>query len=299
MKKRDLSIVILNYNTRDLLRSCLDSIEKNRDDLNLEILVADNGSRDYSLEMVKNDFPKVKIVANENNLGFAKGNNQALKKATSDFVLLLNPDTVVQTKTLVTCLAFIKKNPEVGALTCRVDLANGELDEACHRGFPTPWNAFCYFSGLIKIFPREKIFAGYLLGHLNKTTIHQIDSASGAFLIIRAKAGRELNWLDEDFFWYGEDLDFCYRLKKKNWQIFFLPQVKIIHHKGMASGIKKHSAKISQADRETKLRSVRASTEAMRLFYQKHYVEKYSKIVTQLVLNMIGLLEFIRVRRVK
>jgi len=299
MKKKDLSIVILNYNTRELLRDCLNSIEKNKGDLNLEILVADNGSHDNSLGMVKNNFPKVKIVANKDNLGFAKGNNRALKKVTADFVLLLNPDTIVHPQALTTCLDFIKQNDQVGAVTCRVELAEGKLDEACHRGFPTPWNAFCYFSGLIKIFPREKIFAGYLLGHLDKKIVHQIDSASGAFLLIRAKVGRELGWLDEDFFWYGEDLDFCYRLKQKGWQIFFLPQVKITHYKGMASGIKKHSAKISQASRKTKLESAKASTEAMRLFYRKHYFEKYPKVITWLVLKMINLLEFIRIRRVK
>lgn len=294
-KRIDLSVIILNYNTKDFLRDCLQSIKKAKTDgLGFEIIVVDNASTDSSVAMVKKEFPEVKLIVNKQNLGFAAGNNIGFKKAKGRYLLLLNPDTIVQSETLKFMVEFMDKHPQVGAATCRIELPDGRLDYACHRGFPTPWNAFAYFSGLARTFPKTKFFTGYTLTHLSLEKIHEIDSGCGAFLVIRRQAGEEVRWLDEDYFWYGEDLDFCYRLKEKGWQIMFVPPVKIVHYKGAASGIIRHSQKVATATKETKIKSTKASTEVMRVFFQKHYQEKYPKPVYWLVMKGIDLLEKMR-----
>ena len=293
-EKIDLSIIIVNFNTKDLLRDCLNSIRRSETNYSLEIIIADNKSQDGSSLMVKKEFKEVILLENKDNLGFSKANNKAIKKTHGRYILLLNPDTIVPKDTLQVMFDFMEKNQKVGAATCKIELADGSLDQACHRGFPTVWNSFTYFTGLEKLFPKIKLFSGYSLSHLFKNTTHEIDSACGAFLIIRKEAGEQVNWLDEDYFWYGEDLDFCYRLKQKGWQIMFVPQVKIIHYKGAASGIKKHSQKISTADGKIKEKAIRASTEVMRIFFKKHYQNKYPKFIYKITMLSIKFLEKIR-----
>ncbi|MCJ7793291.1 MAG: glycosyltransferase family 2 protein [Candidatus Marinimicrobia bacterium] len=297
-EKINLSVIILNYNTHVFLQACLRSLAKSqKEKITLETIVVDNASTDGSGEMVKENFPEVKLIMNKKNIGFAAANNQAVKKAKGQYLLFLNPDTLVQPETLKTMVKYMKKNPKTGAATCRVELTNGQLDYACHRGFPTPWNAFTYFSGLAKLFPKSKLFSGYTLSHLSLQKTHPIDSACGAFLMVRREAGEESHWWDEDYFWYGEDLDFCYRLKEKGWRIDYVPQTKIIHYKGAASGIKKHSQKLATATKETKKRAIKASTEVMRVFFQKHYQNKYPQPIYWLVMSGINLLEKYRMWR--
>lgn len=295
-KKVDLSVIIVSYNTCDLLRKALESIKKaKRSGIGIEVVVVDNASNDQSSVMVEKEFPWVKLIINKENLGFAAANNLGIKCSSSQYALFLNPDTVVYPDTLVTMINFMDQNPQVGASTCRVELPDGRLDYSCHRGFPTPWNAFAFFSGLARVFPKVKLFSGYPLTFLPLDRIHEIDSGCGAFLMVRREAGEEVGWWDEDYFWYGEDLDFCYRLKKRGWKIVFNPETKIIHHKGAASGLKKHSQKVTTATRQTKIRAAKASTQVMRVFFQKHYQEKYPKAVHWLVMRGIDLLEKIRV----
>ncbi len=297
--KIDLSIIILNYNTRDLLRDCLKSVARATvNSFVYETIVVDNASTDGSPAMIKKEFPQIKLIESKKNLGFAHGNNLGIPQATGRYILFLNPDTVVSDRTFLEMIKFMEKTPAAGAATCRVELANGHLDDACHRGFPTPWNALCHFSGLQKIFPKIKLFSGYSLGYLSLDSTHEIGSGCGAFLIVRRQAGQGINWWDEDYFWYGEDLDFCYRLKEKGWKIFYVPTVKIIHYKGASSGIKKDSQKITTANRETRLRSTKASTQAMRIFYRKHYRQKYPALVNWLVIKATELMEKIRTARV-
>ena len=302
-KKIDLSIIIVNYNTKDFLKKCLESLYSSiaGSSLLVEIIIADNGSTDGSLQFINSLKEKdlnLKIIDNKSNLGFAKANNLAIKKSSGRYVLFLNPDTIVQKETLKTMVKFMDKNPKVGASTCRVELTDGRLDQACHRGFPTVWNSFCYFSGLEKVFPKSKIFAGYSLTYLPLDKTHEIDAGCGAFLIVRQPVGETIGWFDEDYFWYGEDLDFCYRLKQKGWQVMFVPTTKIIHWKGAASGILKHSQKVSSASKETKIKAAKASVKVMRIFFQKHYQDKYPKIVYWLVMLGIKLLEKIRLSKI-
>lgn len=302
-----LSIVILSYNTKDLLNKCLLAVTKaigKREDI--EIIVIDNASTDGSAQMVEQRYKGlpagkagIKIVRNKENLGFAAGNNVALKKCQSQYVLLLNPDTEISLETLEIMLNYLDKNPQVGVATCLVKLVSGKIDDACHRGFPTPWNAICHFSGLGKLFPQSVIFNGYHLGYQNLDKIHEIDACCGAFMMVRQEVGQKLNWLDEDYFWYGEDLDFCYRVKQAGWKIIFNPETSILHWKGASSGMKEESKSVTTASLKRKKVAVISSTEAMKIFYQKHYVQKYPKFVTKAVIYAIGLLARRRLSKFK
>ena len=183
-------------------------------------------------------------------------------------------------------------NPKVGAVTCRVELPSGRLDYSCHRGFPTPWNAFTYFSGLAKAFPKFKLFSGYTASYLDLKKIHEIDALTGAFTLVRKKAGNEVGWLDEDYFWNGEDLDFCYKLKEKGWKIVYIPEVKITHFKGSASGLW-HTG-VGNPSKETKKLSALSGTQVMRLFYKKHLAQKNPIFINWIVYVGISLLEKFR-----
>jgi len=315
----DLSIIIVNFNTKDLLKNCLQSIftSLKKQNLSFEVIIVDNASTDKSVEFIKrltssrvkelrnslinnslinnksttnsliNNKLTIKLIENKKNLGFAKANNQALRQAQGEYILLLNPDTIVPKETLPFMTKFMKENKDAGIATCRVELPSGELDDACHRGFPTPWNALCHFLGLERLFPRSKFFNGYHLGYQDMDKIHEIEACVGAFLFIRRKAGEEVGWLDEDYFWYGEDLDVCFRIKKKGWKIMFVPDVKITHYKGVSSGIKGHTQTISTADKSAQKLAQKARFEAMKIFYDKHYKRKYPQFIRWFVLGVI------------
>ncbi len=285
----DLSIVIVNYNTKEFLKRCINSLldfppAGGSKKVNYEIIVVDNASSDNSSEMVKKEFPKIDLISNKKNVGFSKANNQGIKKSEqSRYVLFLNPDTIVSKNTLEKMIQFMDENKDAGASTCKLLMPNGEIDDASHRGFPTPWNAFCHFSGLSKIFPKSKVFNSYNLGFMDLSKTHEIDALTGAFMLVRREAGEQAGWWDEDYFFYGEDIDFCYELKSKGWKIYYVPEVSILHYKGVSGGIKKVSKEISTATLETKKRATKARFNAMRIFYRKHYKQKYSWVINLLV----------------
>lgn len=294
----DLSIIILNYNAKKFVVNCLESLVKaNKSGYEWEIIVVDNASTDGTVEELKNEKTKklkninFQLIENSKNFGFSKGNNVAVPGAVGRYLLFLNPDTVVAKNTLSYMVRFMDANEEVGAATCKLVLPSGLLDDAAHRGFPSPWNAFCHFFGIGSIFRTMQLFSGYTLGYLPTNKTHEIDALSGAFMIVRRVAGEQVGWWDEDYFWYGEDIDFCYRLKEKGWKIMYVSDVSILHYKGVSSGVKKHTKEISSATRETRKRSAKASIEAMRIFYKKHYVGKYPAPVLWLVWTGIWLLE--------
>ena len=275
----DLSIIILNYNVKDLLLQCLESVFKNKSQ-NWQVIVVDNASSDNSVEAVKKKFPQVEIIKNQSNLGFAVGNNEGVRLAKAPVVFFLNPDTVIIKQAIQKTYDYLMGNPDIGAITCRVELPDGKLDYSCHRGFPTPWNSLTYFSGLAKIFPKWKIFSGYTAAYLDIKTTHEIDSLTGAFLMVRKIAGEQINWWDKDYFWNGEDIEFCFNLKEKGWKIYFFPEAKIIHYKG--SSAQKEKATISHG------------TSAMRIFYKKHYYYQYPPILRDMILAGIKMLEHYR-----
>ena len=280
----NLSIIIVNYNTKEFLRKCITSIVKNVNGISYEIIVVDNNSSDNSSEMVGKEFPQVKLIANRKNNGFSKANNQGVKISKgSKYVLFLNSDTIIHDQTIKRMINFMNLHENAGASTCKLVMTNGKADDATHRGFPTPWNAFSRFIGLEKLFPKSKLFAGYSLGWMDFEKTHEIDALAGAFMLVRRIAGEEVKWWDEDYFFYGEDIDFCYMLKQKGWKIYYVPDVSVTHYKGISGGIKAISREITTANDETKKRATKCRFNAMRIFYKKHYKQKYPWIVNLLV----------------
>lgn len=296
-KPTDLSVIILSFNVKRLLRDCLYSLEKTKN-LVFETIVIDNGGNDESAEMVKEEFPAVKLIISKTNKGFAGGNNLARNQASGRYLLFLNPDTIVPEETLETMVKFMDEHPKCGAATCRVELVNGKLDDSCHRGFPTPLNAFFqFFLPLGKLFPRVRLFNGYSLSYLSLKETHQIDSCSGAFMMIRNEAAEATDWWDENYWWYGEDLDWCYRLKEKGWEIWFVPRIKIIHYKGASGGLAKRKEN-SYTDKQTRIKATNARFEVMKIFYDKHYKNKYPGWVKYLVLIGVSLKKWWNLRKV-
>jgi len=284
MAQIDLSIIILSYNTKDITLDAIKSIEKNYPEEvtsgKFEIIVTDNASPDGSLEAFREYKKHTKItsfhpVDNGGNIGFAAGNNKGIPYAKGDYVLFLNPDTIVSPKTLTYMVDFMKSHPDAGAASCKLINKDGALDFNCHRGFPTPWNAFCFFSGLQRLFPKSKLFAGYTQGWKGYDTTHEVDALEGAFMLMPREVGEKVGWWDEDYFFYGEDLQFCYDIKKLGYKIYYIGEVSIMHIGGASSGIKPKSQTVTTANLEGKKRVQAWRFDAMRLFFKKNYNKKY------------------------
>ena len=278
-RRIDLSIIIVNHNTKKLLTTCLKSIKESENRLVKEVFVVDNASADGSAQILEK-FPGVKLIQNSKNLGFAKACNQAIRRANGRYILLLNPDTILEKNTLSEMILFMDKNPKIGVSTCRVELPNGEIDWASHRGFPTPWRSFSYFSRLSKLFPSSKLFGGYHLEYKDLKKTHEIDSPCGAFYLVQADVVKKVGLLDEDYFMFAEDLDWSYRIKQAGYKIFYYPKVKIVHHKGAASGMHKVE---SQTEKKERKKAVESFYDTMKIFYQKHYKDRYPKWLQLLV----------------
>ncbi len=295
----NLSIIIISYNTSDFLKECIESIQKNTKGINYEIIVVDNASSDNSVEMVKKEFPEILIIESPENIGFSKANNLGVNKSKGRHVLFLNPDTVVYKDSLSNMIKFMDEHEEAGAATCSLVMPDGKLDDAAHRGFPNPWNSLSYFSGLSKLFPSSKIFGGYNLGFLDLSKPHEIDACAGAFMMVRRQAGEKIGWWDEDYFFYGEDLEFCFRLKEIGWKIYFVPNASALHYKGVSGGIRKNSREITTANLETKKRATNWRFKAMKIFYRKHYKNKYPFLLNWLVMTGINLKHKIALKQLK
>lgn len=278
-----LSIIILNYNTKDLLLACLRSLEKTRSSSDRwEVIIVDNASTDGSVEVIKRKKEKgksLKIIQNEKNVGFAAGNNVGIKVARGRYMLLLNSDTEVETGAIQSMLSFMDARPSAGAATCKLILPDGSMDPACHRGFPTPWASFTYMIGLEKLFPHSRVFGQYHQGYKDLTKSHEIDSPSGAFFMIRREVIERVGLLDEDYFMYGEDLDWAYRIKQVGFQIWFYPDARVLHRK-------KQSGR-AHGDPNLRKKTERYFNDTMSLFYQKHYAHSYNWLVTNVILFAI------------
>lgn len=267
----DLLIVIVNYNTRDLLRDCLNSVYASRGDFSYQVCVVDNGSRDASAAMVRQEFPQAHLIEVLVNQGYAYANNLGLaafglqntplarspSSPVPKYALLLNADTLLPPSALRDMLDFMEAHPEAGAAGPRLVREDGSLDLACRRSFPSP-SAFLYRSmGLSKLFPKSRRFGRYNLTYLDPDELTEVDSVVGAFMLVRAEAIRQVGLLDESFFLYGEDLDWAYRIRKAGWKIYYNPQVTVLH-------VKAASTRYSRRARYEFYR-------AMDIFYRKHY----------------------------
>ena len=281
--------VIVNYNTADLLRRCLQHSFASVTDHQFTLTVVDNGSADASLAMVRADFPAVATIRSERNLGFAGGNNLALRAILAEraaeadpdheYVLLINTDLFLAPETVETLVGFMERHPEVGVVGPRVEKRDGTLDLACRRRFPTPANAFYKLFGLSRRFPGDARFASYNLTHLDPGELTEVDAVMGACMLVRLAAitgARGAGLLDESFFMYGEDLDWAYRIKERGWRIFYNPQTRVLHYKGATSA-------------RSSWRMIIEFYRAMYLFYRKHHAARSPRPINWLVAGGIAL----------
>ena len=257
--KYDISVVIVNYNVKDLVDHCISSIyTANTHNHKIEIFFIDNNSIDGSVNLIRNKYPDINVIVNDKNIGFSKANNIALRRIQSEYVLILNPDTVLEEGSFEKLINFCKINENVGAVTSKLILENGKLDFACKRSFPTLAVAVPRMLGLSKLFPTSKIFGKYNLTYLDVNKTYEVDSICGAFMFIPKKVLDVAGLFDEDYFMYGEDIDLCYRIKSKGFKIFYYPDVTTIHYKGVST-------------RKTGLSYVNNFYGAMIIFIKKNY----------------------------
>lgn len=270
----DLSIIIVNYNVKEFLENLLHSIFKATKTISTEIIVIDNASDDGSVELIKSKFPSVNLIDSQVNLGFSKANNLGLKIAKGKYLLLLNPDTIVQEDTFTSMIEFMEKNPDAGMAGCKILNPDGSIQLGCRRSFPGPWTSFCKVTGLSSLFPNSKIFARYNLTYLDENKTYEVDAISGSFMILRKEVYQNIGGLDEDFFMYGEDLDWCFRVQKSGLKVYYVHTTQIIHYKG-------ESTKRSSID------EIKHFYQAMHLFVKKHLS---SSLLVEIILRSAILL---------
>lgn len=229
----DLSIVIVSWNVKGLLKKCLESIFQNQGNLELEIVVVDNASQDGTIEMVKKNFPLVNLIANTNNLGFATANNQGIAKSHSDFILILNPDTLVIKNALEKMLDFLQQNYQIGIAGGKHLNPDWTLQPSVRR-FPSFWPIFFILTKIAKIFPNIPSVYDYLAKDFNYRLAQPIDQVAGSFLMLRKKTLEEIGLFDENFFIWFEEVDLCKRAKTAGWQIWYIPNAEVIHYGGQS-----------------------------------------------------------------
>lgn len=234
-KTIDVSICIVNWNTKELLRDCLNSIKERTAGLTCEIIIVDNDSRDESVQMVKSDYPECLIVERKENLGFARGNNEAVKNASGKYIFYLNPDTELITNAIYGMFIFLEKNADFGAVGCKLVTSDGEIQFTCARTFPTPFNQFSLLAMLNRLFPRSRQLSTVEMEYWDHTDSREIDCLSGACIMARKHIIDGLNGFDDAFFMYAEDVDLCYRIRSEGWKIYYLAEERIFHHEGASS----------------------------------------------------------------
>jgi hypothetical protein len=280
----DLSIIIVNYRTYDLTKKTIESVINKDHPFTYEIYLVDSASQEGSLEKLQEDFQAqsaeglIKFIASPENRGFAHANNLALKQTKAKYVLLLNSDTVILNDCLTKCFNHIEKDESIGALGCKVLLPDGNLDKACRRSFPTFSVSAYRMLGLSRLFPKSKRFGKYNLTYLDENQTYEVDCLTGAFMLVRSKAIHLVGLLDEDFFMYGEDIDWCYRIKAEGWKIVYYANAEILHYKG------------GSKEGPEKSRLTYEFYRAMYLFYNKHYKDTYPWIITCITYVGIGVI---------
>jgi GT2 family glycosyltransferase len=264
----DLSIILLNYNTKELTKICLLSIFASKTNYKYEVIVADNGSKDGSVEMLKSEFPNVKLLENNANLGFSKGNNVGIKQSSGKYILLLNTDTQVKPDAIDLSVKYLEEHSDVGIVGAKVLLPDGTLDKACRRKFPNPWNSFLRLFGFKK-------FSDYNINAPIDQEM-EIDAVMGAYLMIRKEVIDKIGLLDEEYFMYGEDLDWCWQTKHAGYKVLYYPKAEITHYKYGSSQLIPY-------------RTINMAHTAMKIFYRKHYSSQYNWLFNQLVYLGINL----------
>ncbi len=254
-----LSVCIVNWNTRDFLRGCLESLcQCPPDNADMEVLLVDNASMDGSAAMAEREFPQVVLIANADNRGYAEGNNQALERATGDYLLLLNPDVVVRAESLTLALRFMEAHPEAGALGCRLIGADGETQRSV-RGFPDPGPVLWEFLGLSRLLPRSRVFGAYRMTWFGYDSVAEVDQPMGSFLLLTRTAYEKVGGLDTRFPIFFNEVDWCWRARREHgFRIYYTPDVTVTHYGGGST-------------RQVKASMVRESHRSLLRFYDKHY----------------------------
>ncbi len=252
-----LSVIIVNYKVPYYLHQCLCSLEKATEMIDTEIFVVDNDSKDGSVDFLRKKHPHVFFIENHENVGFSKANNMAIKRAKGDFVLLINPDTIVSEDTILRCISFMNENQNAGAVGVKQNYAYGMFAPESKRAVPKPLTALFKFTGLCKRFPKNKVLGKYYLGFLDNNQINEIEILSGAFMFIRHEALNKAGMFDEDYFMYGEDIDLSYRILKAGYKNFYIPS-NIIHYKGEST----HKQTFTYVNNFNK---------SMTIFFRKHF----------------------------
>jgi len=260
-----LSVIIVNYNVKHFLEQCLISVGKAIESLSAEVIVVDNNSVDGSVEMVRAKYPWVQCIANKQNTGFSKANNQGMVVSKGEYVLLLNPDTLVEEDTFSKCIQFMDAHPDAGGLGVHMIDGKGNFLPESKRGLPSPAVAFYKIFGLAAIFPRSKVFGKYHLGYLDKNKTHSIDILSGAFMMMRKSVLDKVGLLDEAFFMYGEDIDLSYRIIKGGYKNYYFPETRIIHYKG-------------ESTKKSSVNYVIVFYKAMIIFAAKHFSQSNARL---------------------
>jgi len=279
----DISVIIVSYNVKEFLYQCILSLKKAIEGLESEIIVVDNNSIDGTAIIIEKYFPDILLIKNKENLGFGKACNQALKLAKGEYILFINPDTIIQEDTIKVMLNFFREHPDAGAAGCKILNSDGTLQLSCRRSFPTPFVAFSKLVGLSRLFPKSNVFGKYNLTYLDPDKVYPVDAISGSFMTIKREVYDKVGGFDESFFMYGEDLDYCYRIKEAGWKIYYVPYTKVIHYKG-------ESAKLANFD------NIITFYKAMDIFVRKYYSRSYS-LVTDVILRfgilLRGIISFI------
>ena len=271
-----LTVVTVNYNSKDYLARCLESLQRHTQGP-FQSVVVDNASQDRDFTRLKRRFPAVQFLLNEKNLGFSAGCNRGIRACPARYYLLLNPDCHVEEGALDRCCAFLEAHPQAGIVGCRINHPDGTLQLACRRSIPRPRVALARMLGLSLLFPRNRSLARYNLTYLDPDQTHQVEAVSGSFLMFRHELLESSGWMDEQFFLYGEDLDFCYRAAQKGWEIYYFPEAQAVHHKGRS------------AERDPGP-SLFHYYNSMEIFYRKHFLQEAGRVRAGLVIASIRLL---------
>lgn len=276
-----LSVIIVSYNVCDFLIQCLDSVLRACKELEAEVWVVDNASTDHSVRRAQRLFPNVHFIQNHDNVGFARANNQAIRKSTGQYVLLLNPDTIVGEATLKGCIDFLESHPSAGATGTQMLNRDGSFALESRRGLPTPATSFYKVTGLCSLFPQHRRFGKYYMRYLDKDQPAEIEVISGAFIMLRRTALEQAGLLDEDYFMYGEDIDLSYCMLQAGWQNWYQP-LPILHYKG-------------ESTQKTSFRYVHSFYNAMLIFFDKHFAHRYrtAALVIRLAVVLRALVEML------
>ena len=265
-----VSVIVVTYESRDFISACLESIYRTGSGWIAECWVVDNASRDGTANLVRDEFPQARVIANRENAGFGRAVNAAARQADGEFLLVLNPDTVVEPGAVAELVAFLRHRPQAGICGPKVTGPDGGFRHDCRRGFPTPMNAFGYFSGLDRVFPYSRRLGGYHRRWLSADLEVTTDCVSGSCLLLRRSAFQSVGGFDEDYFLFGEDIDLCWKLRQAGHEIWFVPAARVIHAKGASMRLAPATAR-------------REFYRSMRLFVDKRLGPRYPRVILSLV----------------